>query len=457
MRYRAVVTLVAFWNCAAFAAEVKISSTPPGATVFVDAKYAGVTPLTKPDLPPGEHQLKLVRHGYKAWQKAITVAEQPSAVEATLEAIPSGTLKITSQPTGADVYLDGELAGQTPLTLENLEPAEYEVRVQKANFAPVTRRVELAKGAAPEEKFQLTLRTEQYYLAEIERQPDKLAPYTELAHYYMLKDDVDKAMETFHKAVEACSGGKRVDSSEARDLLKELGNVYSAQFEYGDTKTQKLVRERLRGVIEEAIEKTSAASYAYRSLALLYTRITPREKVIELCERAVQRDPRSPRFRELGDVYLERGEAADAVALLERAAKLEPGSFDTTFSLATAYHRAGQLDKAEATYEAAAKLNPPEASKASLHQMRGRLYLSKGDLDKSVLAWKDAIAASVEPHELATNSLQLADMLAMQKKFDEAEKLCKDLIATSNNFYIAGRAKHELDHIAALRKAAEKK
>src|SRR5712692_5380808 len=46
----------------------------------------------------------------------------------------TGALFITSNPSGADVLLNGELRGRTPLTVRDLEPGEYEVVLRKDGF-----------------------------------------------------------------------------------------------------------------------------------------------------------------------------------------------------------------------------------------------------------------------------------------------------------------------------------
>ena len=45
-----------------------------------------------------------------------------------------GGLYVTSNPTGADVLLNGEFRGKTPLTVRDLEPGEYEVVLHKDGF-----------------------------------------------------------------------------------------------------------------------------------------------------------------------------------------------------------------------------------------------------------------------------------------------------------------------------------
>src|ERR1044071_1089114 len=48
-----------------------------------------------------------------------------------------GGLYVTSTPTGADVLLNGEFRGKTPLTVRDLDPGEIEVVLHKDGFQDV--------------------------------------------------------------------------------------------------------------------------------------------------------------------------------------------------------------------------------------------------------------------------------------------------------------------------------
>ncbi len=60
-------------------------------------------------------------------------------------------LEVRSDPTGADVELDGKFVGNTPTTLR-LKPGEYTITVRKAGFAPWTRKL----AAIPDNELKIT-------------------------------------------------------------------------------------------------------------------------------------------------------------------------------------------------------------------------------------------------------------------------------------------------------------
>jgi len=102
-------------------AEVQVDSTPQGAAILVDGEVAGTTPDTL-EIIQGERQLILRLEGFAIWEQALAITADTPLDLGQVELQPAaGLLELASNPTGANVTLDGEFQGQTPLTLE-LEP-----------------------------------------------------------------------------------------------------------------------------------------------------------------------------------------------------------------------------------------------------------------------------------------------------------------------------------------------
>lgn len=60
--------------------ELTIDSDVPGAMVFLDRKYIGLTPVTAKDVTPGTHQLNVTAEGYEGRSEPIEVAAGPATV-----------------------------------------------------------------------------------------------------------------------------------------------------------------------------------------------------------------------------------------------------------------------------------------------------------------------------------------------------------------------------------------
>ena len=61
-----------------------MTSTPAGATVFVDKVRRGLTPLTL-ELARGAYTIIVERAGYQRFEKKVQVSDKPSTVEAPLK------------------------------------------------------------------------------------------------------------------------------------------------------------------------------------------------------------------------------------------------------------------------------------------------------------------------------------------------------------------------------------
>jgi hypothetical protein len=106
---------------------VAMSTQPAGASIIVDGDVAKscITPCTM-SLSRGRHTLRAEFPGYSVAQRVFQVpGEIP--VNITL-AKQTGTLVVTSYPSGEAVFVDGRQAGTTPATLQ-LSPGPHEVAV----------------------------------------------------------------------------------------------------------------------------------------------------------------------------------------------------------------------------------------------------------------------------------------------------------------------------------------
>jgi hypothetical protein len=80
------VPVVASRPPAPSAMPLTVESLPAGATVFLDGRLVGTTPLVVPDVPVGEHALHLDRGGYERWSSAIRiVTSEENRVTASLD------------------------------------------------------------------------------------------------------------------------------------------------------------------------------------------------------------------------------------------------------------------------------------------------------------------------------------------------------------------------------------
>ena len=114
--------------------NLSVNSTPDGATVFVDGKEKGVTPLRLENIEKGLHTVKLTKNCFSVAEKKVDItASEKTKVDVRLESV-CGSLSVNSTPDGATVFVDGKEKGVTPLRLDNVMKGNISVKLTKKGF-----------------------------------------------------------------------------------------------------------------------------------------------------------------------------------------------------------------------------------------------------------------------------------------------------------------------------------
>jgi formylglycine-generating enzyme required for sulfatase activity len=136
-------------------AEVTVDSLPAGASILVDGEPAGTTPATV-EILQGERQLILQLATYADWQQTLELNAGDPLDLGRVELQPAaGTLELASTPSGANVTLDGEFQGQTPLTLLLIPGRPHRLAVFKPGYRRHTSTVQLAAAGSDSQTIKL--------------------------------------------------------------------------------------------------------------------------------------------------------------------------------------------------------------------------------------------------------------------------------------------------------------
>jgi hypothetical protein len=150
-----------------------VRSTPSGASVSVDGVVKGETPLALRELANGTINVTVTRAGYlpetrrvvitsarparsldvrlapesaaasaPAGRSGATTAGKPAAAAGAT----TGVLSVDSRPSGAAVTINGQPRGNTPLTINDLPPGEYEVLMSMPGYRNFTTTVRVVAG-----------------------------------------------------------------------------------------------------------------------------------------------------------------------------------------------------------------------------------------------------------------------------------------------------------------------
>ena len=124
--------------------KLKIVSPVPEAEIFVDGERIGSVPQEK-EIQPGDHFVVVTKPGYKKFEQKVRLeAGQTITVTAELEAV--GALRALSTPSGAEVLIDGEPVGVTPLNLEDVDVGAHVVTVRVLEHYDYEQQIQIEGG-----------------------------------------------------------------------------------------------------------------------------------------------------------------------------------------------------------------------------------------------------------------------------------------------------------------------
>ncbi len=129
-------------------ATVTIETTPAGLPVRLSG--SGLKePVSTPSplelkLSPGSYVYETSRQGWSSIRKEFTVAEAETA--AFTESFPTGSIKLESEPAGADAVMNGKTLGKAPLSVGDLKPGQYRFVLTLDGYKETTATIDLNGG-----------------------------------------------------------------------------------------------------------------------------------------------------------------------------------------------------------------------------------------------------------------------------------------------------------------------
>ena len=130
--------------------SISVSSSPSGANVYLDNAYKGLTPLIITDVSQGHHHIELTLAGYQDWPTSVEVkADETSYISATLTPTPpaTGSISVSSSPSGARIYVDGSYKGRTPETITYVSPGSHTVKLKHDEYHDWSTSIKVTAGS----------------------------------------------------------------------------------------------------------------------------------------------------------------------------------------------------------------------------------------------------------------------------------------------------------------------
>jgi len=119
---------------------ITVTSNPSSAVVILDGYNTGTTPYIFTGVSPGYHTVEIDYPGYEAYITNVYVDNGASMeVDANLVSLTNyGSMYVDSTPQGADVYVDGNYEGRSPVTVSSLTEGAHQVELHLAGYEVMT-------------------------------------------------------------------------------------------------------------------------------------------------------------------------------------------------------------------------------------------------------------------------------------------------------------------------------
>lgn len=455
--------LSALLGCAKQPASLSISSKPEGATVFLDWKYIGVTPIKGLAVTPGAHAVRIEKRDHRRWSQIVRVQDGPTDLQADLETMKCGRIEIVSAPSGASVCLAGEpQRGKTPMTLRDIPYGAYQVLITADQHDPWTGRVDVNADVV-KVKAILNSQMADYYRRCIEKNPNDIFSRTELAHHYAIRKEFDKALEHLTEALKTSSKSPQaVDHDAVSRLYQELAKIYVGWFDFATESEITQLRPRIEEIVQRYGNYSTfgkqVSSWGRQKDPQHQFEFDPRQanmNAIRSLEKLLQEKPNDVSLLiRISELHLQNYSIDQARDALERAQKVDPQNFAVHMQLSAVYRRMGKHEDADRELELATTLCKDPVERGKLHETLAGVYQAKlVDPDavarwypKAVAEWVEAIKLAEDPDQACQRRFRLALLYKRMGENDKALTLFQAIVDNSKKDGLRNYAQYFLSH-----------
>jgi serine/threonine protein kinase len=123
--------------------ELKITSNPSEANVWIDGKYKGQTPIPSLEWPRDSCLLKIEKEGWRGAEDQHDLSPGENVIHVDLT-VAEFSLSIITDPPGASVTIDESSSGTTPVDIAVL-PGSHTIRIAKQGYQTIVKEISLEK------------------------------------------------------------------------------------------------------------------------------------------------------------------------------------------------------------------------------------------------------------------------------------------------------------------------
>jgi len=134
---------------------ISITSQPSDALIYIDAKLMGKTPAILQGVTVGNRTITIVKDEYETYVTNVNIETNKTTSIRAILSHQTGSLKINTKPSGADIYIDGYKRGTSPLTIM-LITGTHKIKAKLENYQAYEKDVTIGYKEQKSEDIQLT-------------------------------------------------------------------------------------------------------------------------------------------------------------------------------------------------------------------------------------------------------------------------------------------------------------
>ena len=137
----------------AITGQVNVTSGPSGASIAIDGQPHETTPRVV-TLDEGPHEIVVTMEGYETFTQTVQIQAGSMipihAMLIPLPAVSTGTVNISSDPSGATVLIDGQDKGTTPLSRLAIPVGTHRIEIRREDYESQFQNIEVRGGRNPD-------------------------------------------------------------------------------------------------------------------------------------------------------------------------------------------------------------------------------------------------------------------------------------------------------------------
>ncbi|MEI6232343.1 MAG: PEGA domain-containing protein [Planctomycetota bacterium] len=461
--------------------RLSIDSQPTGASVFINGRLVGKAPIQVSGLSGGAYSVRFEKEDFASLSVPVVLGWGTTRLNETLPARGAGTLKIAVEPVGAEVVLDGELIGHTPLELSGVASGSHELLIRKTNFKAYSQRIALEAGQTQEFKdFALEDLVLTMLQNGVDKDPQRVANYMDMGHYLFANNKIKEAGDFYVAGLKVAGTPLTFAKEVPPDERNNLQSLRSRDIERINDEIRKKINNAGRNLHEKDIrllaervsrqqEANAAQNAGDWKWVYEQARNFTEDKKFELAETLYQRHIETAKgMATVAQAYIGlitlrinsmRNVPQALAACKEFAATHYSNDPSVARQAANAIYggassfpdkdRAALLAEAEALLRRALANSPKRGEMSALckFELANVLYL-ESRFDEAAPLYRDSVVETGEPSTKELRSMRQVDTLKKLNRIDEARDILK-LLVQSPRPDISRRAQQELAQLEA--------